>query len=86
MLEAVATAHSVAINPVDLPKTRATGGGPAWAEADSVAAAVQDAAEAAVAAEVVEEAEAAVDVAEAGGDDASWRFGPLPRILRSRNG
>ncbi len=65
--------HSVAINPVELPKPRATGGGPARAEADSAVAVVAAAAE--VAAEVVEEAEAAADVAEAGGDDASWRFG-----------
>ena len=63
--------HSVAINLEDLPKTRATGGGPASAEADSAAAVEVVAA----AAEVVEEAEAAADVAEAGGDDASWRFG-----------
>jgi hypothetical protein len=69
--EADAMVHLVAINPVDLRKTRATGAGPALAEAvaevDSVAG------EVAVAAEVVEEA--AVDVAEAAaGDDASWRL------------
>jgi hypothetical protein len=70
--------HSVAINLEDLPKTRATGGAPALAEAGSADAVEVVAAAAAVAAEVVEEAEAAeaaVVVAEAGGDDASWRFG-----------
>jgi hypothetical protein len=62
--------HLVAINPVEWPRTRATGAGPASAEADSVAAAEEAAAEAAVAAEVVEAA-----VAEAAGGDASWRLG-----------
>ena len=44
----------------------------------------------AAAAEVVEEAAAdaaaaVADAAVAAGDDASWRFGLLPRILRNRN-
>ena len=60
--------HSVAINLEDLPKTRATGGELASAGSEAVVAA---AAEAVVAAA----AEAAMVVAEAGGDDASWRFG-----------
>ena len=81
--------HSVAINPVEELKPRATGEGPAWAEADSAAAAEAAAvAGAAVvaAAEVVEEAAVVAEAAaEAVGDDASWRFGPLPRILRNRN-
>ena len=67
--------HSVAINPVEELKPRATAEGPASAEADSVAAAEEEAAEVAVVAEVVEEAVAVV-VAEAADDDASWRLGP----------
>jgi hypothetical protein len=63
--------HSVAINLEDSRKSRATGAGPV-SEAEAAVAAGVAAAE--VAAEVVEEA-AAVDVAAAGGDDASWRFG-----------
>ena len=61
--------HLVAINLEDELKPRATGAGPASAEADSVAAA---AAEAAEVAEVVEAV--AVVVAEEADDDASWRF------------
>jgi hypothetical protein len=78
MREADARAHSVAINPVGLLKTRATGEGLAWAEADLAAAgeagSVARAAVVVVAAEAVEEAVA--DAAEAAVDDASWRFGP----------
>jgi hypothetical protein len=78
MRQADAKAHSVAINPADLPKTRATGEGLAWAEADLAAAgeagSVARAAVVVVAAEAVEEAVA--DAAEAAGDDASWRFDP----------
>src|ERR1700746_379521 len=77
-----ATAHSVAINPVGLPKTLATEAGPAWAEAGSAAAGGGGsvaAAAVAVVAEVVEEAVAGV--AEAVADGASWRFGPIWRIL-----
>ena len=81
--EADAMVHLVAINLEDELKPRATGEGLAWAEADSVAAAEEAAAaEVAVVAEVVE---AVVAAAEAAGDDASWRFGPLLRILRNRN-
>ena len=65
--------HSVAINPVEELKPRATAEGPASAEAGS-AGAVEVVAGGA-AAEVVEEAVAAVAVAEVGDDDASWRFG-----------
>ena len=79
--EAEAMAHLVAINLEDELKLRATGEGLAWAEADPAGEAGSVAAVAA--AEVVEEAVA--DAAEAAGDDASWRFGPLPRILRNRN-
>jgi hypothetical protein len=59
--------HSVAINPVEELKPRATAGDPASAEAGEVAA---------VAVGVVEEAEvvAAVAVAVVVDDDASWRF------------
>ena len=76
-----ARAHSAATNLVDLRKTRATGEGLAWAEADLAAAAeagsVAGAAEVVVAAEAVEEAVAdAEEAEEAAGDDASWRFGP----------
>ena len=67
--EADAVVHLVAINLEDELKPRATGAGPASAEADSVAAA---AAEAAEVAEVVEAV--AVVVAEEADDDASWRF------------
>ena len=85
MREADARAHSVAIKLVDLLKTRATGEGLAWAEADSVAGVVEgsvaEAAAVVVAAEVVEEAVADA----AAGDDASWRFGSLLRIFRNRN-
>ena len=81
-------AHLVAINLEDELKLRATGEGLAWAEADRAGEAGSVAAVAA--AEVVEEAVAdaaavVADAAEAAGDDASWRFGPLPRILRNRN-
>jgi hypothetical protein len=82
--EADAMVHLVAINLEDELKPRATAEGPASAEADSAAVAVEVVAEAAVVAEVVEAAVAVV-AAEAVGDDASWRFGPLPRILRDRN-
>jgi hypothetical protein len=86
MREADARALSVAINPADLLKTRATGEGRAWAEADLAAAgeaagSVAGAA-AAVVAEVVEEAVAVA--AAVAGDDASWRFGPRPKILGDR--
>ncbi len=70
MLEVDATAHSVAINPVEELKPRATGGDPVSAEAGSAGAVEVVAA----AAEVVVEAAAAV--AAAVDDDASWRFGP----------
>jgi hypothetical protein len=88
MREADARAHSVAIKPVDLLKTRATAEGLASAaEADLAAAgeagSVADAAAAVAAAEVV--AEAVADAAEVAGDDASWRFGSLVRIFRNRN-
>jgi hypothetical protein len=73
MLEVDATAHSVATNPVEELKPRATAEGPASAEAGS-AGAVEVVA-GGVAAEVVEEAVAAAAVAEVGADDASWRFG-----------
>ena len=70
--------HLVDISPVDSPKTRATEGGPASAEAGSVVGAVVVAAAGVV--------EGAVDAAEAAaGDDASWRFGSLPRILCNRS-
>ena len=78
MREADARAHSVAIKLVDLLKTRATGEGLAWAEADSAAGVVEGAVAGAAVVVAAEEA-----VAE--GDDASWRFGPLLRILRNRN-
>ena len=71
MRQADAKAHSVAINPVGLLKTRATAEGLAWAEVDSAAAEEEAVAGAVVvAAEVAEEAVA--DAAEAVGDDASW--------------
>jgi hypothetical protein len=70
--EADAVVHLVAINLEDELKPRATGAGPASAEADSVAAAAAEAAEVAVVAEVVEAV--AVVVAEEADDDASWRF------------
>ena len=83
-----ATAHSAATNPADLPKTRATEEGLAWAEAvaeqeaaaGSVAGAVVVAA-----AEVVEEAVAVVAgaaaVAEAAAGDASRQSGSVQMIL-----
>jgi hypothetical protein len=87
--EADAREHSAAIKPVDLLKTRATGEGLAWAEADLAGAAAVAAAEVVEEVAVVVEAEAAeeavADAAEAAGDDASWRFGPLLRILRNQN-
>jgi hypothetical protein len=70
MRQADAKVHSVAINPADLLKTRATGEGLAWAEAASAAAEEEAVAGAVVAAEVAEEGVA--DAAEAAGDDASW--------------
>ena len=75
-----ATGHSVAISPVEELKHRATEEGPASAEEDPAGEVV---AAAAVVVEAAEEAEA-VDEAEAAGDDVSWRFGPLPRVLRNR--
>jgi len=90
--EADAMAHLVAINLEDELKLRATVEGLAWAEADLAAAGEAGSVAAVAAAEVVEEAVAdaaavAADaaVADAAADDASWRFGPLPRILRNRN-
>ena len=80
MREADARAHSVAINPVGLLKTQATGEGLAWAEVDS-AAAEEDAAAGSVAGAVVvvaaevAEAAVAVVVAVAADDDASWAIG-----------
>ena len=80
-----ATAHSAATNLVDLRKTRATGEGLAWAEAEVAAGSVAAAAAAVVvAAEVVEAAaavvaEAAAVVAAAG--DASSRSGSVQMIL-----
>lgn len=77
--------HSVAINPVEELKPRATVANPASAEAGSAAAVEAEVAAGAAAVEVVEEAEAAVDVVAAAVDDvASWRFGPPPRVLRNR--
>jgi len=72
--------HSVAINPVEELRHRATAGDPASAEAGSAGALeVVDSVAAVVAAEVVEEAAAeAVDAAEAAGDDASWLFVSRP--------
>ena len=71
-----ATAHSAATNLVDLRKTRATGEGLAWAEAEVAAGSVAAAAAAVVvAAEVVEAAVAAAVVAAAG--DASSRSGSV---------
>jgi hypothetical protein len=65
--------HSVAINPVEELKPRATAGDPASAEAgEVVAVAVVEAAEE-VAVGVVEEAEAVVEAAVVD-DDASSRF------------
>ena len=77
-----ARAHSAATNLVDLRKTRATGEGLAWAEAEVAAGSV--AAAVVVAAEVVEAAaavvaEAAAVVAAAG--DASSRSGSVQMIL-----
>jgi len=74
MRQADAKAHSVAINPADLLKTRATGEGQAWAAAAAEEAAAAGAVAGAVvgvAAEVAEEAVAVVAEA-AAGDDASW--------------
>lgn len=77
-----ATAHSVAISPVEELKPRAIVEGPASAEAGP-AGAVEVVAGAAAVAEVVEVA--VVAAAEAVDDDASRRSGPLPRLLRNRN-
>ena len=63
--------HSVAINPVDELKPRATAEGPALAGAAEVAAAAVAVVEEAAVVEV-----AAVDVAAAVDADVSWRFGP----------
>ena len=83
-------AHLVAINLEDELKLRATGEGLAWAVADPAGEAgsvVAVAAAEVVAAAVADAAAAVADAAAvaAAGDDASWRFGPLPRILRNRN-
>jgi len=80
-----ATAHSAATNLVDLPKTRATEEGLAWAEAavaEEAAAGSVAGAVVVAAAEVVEEAVAVVAgaaaaVAEAAAGDASWRSGSV---------
>ena len=73
--------HSVAFNPAEELKPRATGEDPASAEA-GWAGAAEVVAGAAVAVEVVEEAAAVVGAAVAVADDASWRFGPW--VLRNR--
>jgi hypothetical protein len=66
--------HSVAINPAEELKPRATGGDPASAAAGLAGAVEAEVVAEEAAVEAVEEAEAGVAAAE--DDVASWRFGP----------